>query len=76
MKSIKNVLAKVGVGSGALVLASSSFAATTPLDFSTVLEAANFSTVVTSVLLLGANIMIVYVAIKGFQLIRTAMKTA
>lgn len=73
---MKKLLQKVGILSTGAVVGSSAFAATSPVDFSSLSAAADFSTLVTTVLLIGANIMIVYVAIKGFQLIRTAMKGA
>lgn len=72
LSNVKNLKAKVLVGTGVLLTGSSAMAA--PVDFSTLTTAADFSTAVTSVLLVGANVMLVYIAIKGFRLITNAIK--
>ncbi|MBU9542855.1 major capsid protein [Burkholderia multivorans] len=69
---MKNLKQKLAIGAGALTVAGSSFAAGP--DFTSLTTAVDFSTAITSVLAVGANVALVYVAIKGFKLIMGAIK--
>lgn len=68
---LNKLYTKAIVATGALIAGSSAMAA--PVDFSQVTSSADFTTAVTSVLLVGANVMLVYIAIKGFKLITKAI---
>lgn len=65
-------LGKLSVLGGLGLLGNAVYAA--PVDFSQLTTAADFSSAVTSVLTVGANIMLVYIAIKGFRVIASAIK--
>lgn len=45
----------------------------TPVDFSVITNSADFSTAVDSVGLVGINILIVYIALKGYKMIIRAI---
>lgn len=73
LKNLKNKIGqKLAVAGGSVALATQSFAAGT--DFTSLTTAVDFSSAVTAVLSVGTNIMLVYVAIKGFKIIVSAVR--
>lgn len=73
MENKKNTLMqKALVVAGSLGVSASSFAAGP--DFTSLSAAADFGTATTAIMTVGANILLVYVAIKGFRLIANSIK--
>jgi hypothetical protein len=72
MEKKDNLMQKALLVAGSLGLAGSSYAAGP--DFTSLSTAADFGSATTAVMSVGANVVLVYIAIKGIRLILNAVK--